>query len=58
MSDDPYEKLHPALRPKFPFFSHRTMAEVAEAEGLQRRATTLHPYQMMRLKELLQRRPG
>lgn len=55
--DDPYARIHPQLRPKFPFFGHRTLAEVAETEQLEALAAraVIPPYQMRRLLELRQR---
>lgn len=55
--DDPYARVHPLLRPRFPFFAHRTLAEVAEAEQLEALAARaqIPPYQMRRLIELRQR---
>lgn len=54
---DPTGRLHPLLRPRFPFFGHRTMAEIDETERLEQRAMSgrIFPYEMMRLRELQQK---
>ena len=57
MSDDPYANIHPLLRPKFPFFAHRTLREVDDMARLEMlaRAGKIAPYQMIRLREMQQK---